>query len=276
MDEVVTQILEAAKGEDPTKAAEAVAVLMNHRIKAEADKIHGAEEAVKGLKTAKEKAEEKLKLYAELGKPEELAAAKKELDEIKRKAEAAEHGVDNSEVDKLVEQRVAQQLKTHAAEYQDQTEKLTARAESAEADREQLEAKLLRTMQEFELYRAAGPDVEPIFWDVLVDKAAPYLKPVTPTNGAEELRWWTAKKPGFELHDPESNMKLMKKDGTTQMTAADLVEAKKAGDWAPMFRPKGRGAGSHSTQSPEASKKTVTLESPIHDYFAAALAGGST
>lgn len=244
--EQITAIVTAAKADDSATVQRTIEAIE----KAAADRAAGVEDVTAGIKAKNQELIDKLGKWSAFGTTDEVSARLKELEELKKaaeeqklKGEAEKVGASHEQVEALAEARADAKFRAKVAEWEDRTKKLEAGLKERTDAQTALEAKLREALLDHELYKVAGQDVDPVLYPYLRSEAAKYFKPRT--NG-DETPWWAGERVEFDLVDPKAGTRLMN-DKAEPMTAKELVDGRKAGEWAAFFVPKGRGGGATTT-----------------------------
>jgi hypothetical protein len=266
----IQSIIEAAKGEG---AEEKIRILLDHATKQAADAAQGVEDTTAGLKSALAKTKAELESYRALGKPDEIQALGARLKTLEDEAEAGAHGAENEAVEKLAEERAERKSRQRIAEANAEAERMKAQIDKLAGDREHLVDRLRGAYEDFVLYRNGGREVEPLFWSVLRSKASPHL--AINGNGAdaeEGSEWWRGDAPDF----PDELFAVVDKGGTRlsgkegPMTPAELIQAKRQGEWAALWPDKRRGGGAGS-ERPEHAPQSFDEKTPASVIIESAL-----
>ena len=245
MDEIIRQIMEAAKGEQPEAMLQG---LLDQERRRAADAAKGVEDVTAGLRSAMEKIKEErdaLRPYAQLGPVEELQKRLAEAEKIRRQAESQSLGVDDAKVQELAEKRAQAMSQSAVQTERDEKERLARELEKYKGDLDHVVKRLETAYVDLDLQANGGNQVKPIFYPLLRENARQYYR----IEQTGEEPWWKGKvdeAPRFSVVDPkDGKTRLTGKDGP--MTTAELLAAKRLSDWADLWQRNDTGPGGHSS-----------------------------
>lgn len=258
MDEIIRQILEAAKGEHPEAMLQG---LLDRERRQAADAAKGVEDVTAGLKTALAKVKEErdaLRPYAQLGPIEELQKRIAEADKLRRQAESHELGVDDAKVQELAEKRAQAMSQSAVQTERDEKDRLARELEKHKADLDHVVKRLETAYVDLDLQTNGGSQVKSLFYPLLRDNARKYYR--IEQNGEEP--WWKGpvdEPPRFSVVDPkDGKTRLTGKEGP--MTTAELVAAKRLSEWADFWPRTDTGPGGNSFPVGDGGKSAKRLD----------------
>lgn len=216
------------------------------------DRATGAEGSAANLKSALERVKaERNEVKAERDKWGDLGdldTVKERLEEGDRLKAAAEErkakddaegaGADLAAVERLVEERSNTKLKALSVPLERKLREATKAVEGLAEDKKILVERYLDSLIDRQLIKAA-PGADPTLYRFFRLEAKTSFRPKT--NG--DVDWWRDENPSLDVVDPETGT-ILPGEGDKPMTAAQLVESKRAAEWAAFFPPsQARGGG---------------------------------